>query len=293
MILSAVLTLMAVAAVAALAWPLVRKTHNARPRREFERGVLADQMAEIDRDQERGVIGAAEAEAARNELGRRALARLESTDAETTAPAPPRKRPLILIPVIVLPLVAGLIYVTLGRPDLPGLPFAAREGAAPARAAPSRETMMQVVGVIETRVREAPGDPEGWRLLLRLNGRLGRADDAATKIYNEVLAAAAEAPKRRAAVALAYGEAVMTTSDGNITKEAREAFTTALAADPAHPAARYYQGRMQIDSGDPRGALRTWSALRRDAPADAPWAKRLDEDIARLKREHRLDAPAK
>jgi cytochrome c-type biogenesis protein CcmH len=291
MILSAILTLMAVAAVAALAWPLVRKTHNARPRREFERGVLADQMAEIDRDLERGVIGAAEAEAARNELGRRALARLEDTTA-TAAPAPPRKRPLALALMIALPLVAGLIYVTIGRPDLPGLPFAAREGAAPTRAAPSRETMMQVVGVIEGRVREAPSDPEGWRLLLRLNGHLGRTDDAAAKIYNEALAATA-APRHRAAIALAFGEAVMTTSDGNITKEAREAFTTALAADPAHPAARYYQGRMQIDSGDPRGALRTWSALRRDAPADAPWAKRLDEDIARLKREHRLDAPAK
>ena len=292
MILSLVLALMALAAVAALARPLLRKPQEARPRSDYERGVLADQMAEIDRDEARGLIGAAEAEVARTELGRRALARLDPSP-DATAPAARRKPTLALGAVIALPLVAGVIYIGLGRPDLPGLPFAVREIATAAKTPPSRETMMQVVGMIEARVREAPGDPEGWRLLLRLNGRLGRAEDATAKIYGEVLTAAADAPKRRAAVALAYGEAVMTSGDGTLTKEARDAFTTALEADPDHPAARYYKGRMQIDSGDPRGALRTWSALRRDAPADAPWAKRLDEDIARLKREHRLDAPAK
>ncbi len=290
MILSIVLALMALAAVAALARPLLRKSHDVRPRSDFERGVLADQMAEIDRDEARGLIAAAEAEAARAELGRRALTRLDAPTG-TTAPAPGRKRTLALGAVIALPLVAGVIYVGLGRPDLPAQPFAAREIAKAVKTPPSRETMMQVVGMIEARVREAPTDPEGWRLLMRLNGRLGRASDATATLYGEILTAAKQ-PMRRATVALAYGEAIMTTHDGTLTKEARAAFATALAAAPAHPAARYYQGRMQIEDGNPRGALATWSALRRDAPAEAPWRQRLDDDIARLKREHRLDTPA-
>lgn len=290
MILSAVLVLMALAAVAALAQPVLRKPQQAQPRSDFERGVLADQMAEIDRDEARGLIGTAEAEAARIELGRRALVRLDAP-APGPAPASGRKRPFALGTVIVLPLIAGLIYVALGRPDLPGQPFAAREIATAPKTPPSRETMMQVVGIIESRVREAPIDPEGWRLLLRLNGRLGRATDATAKLYGEILAAATP-PARRATIALAYGEAIITTNDGALTKEARDAFATALAADPTHPAARYYQGRVQIENGDPQGALATWSALHREAPAEAPWRQRLEDDIARLKRDHRLDAPA-
>lgn len=290
MILSIVLALMALAAVAALARPLLRKPQEARPRSDYERGVLADQMAEIDRDEARGLIATAEAEAARIELGRRALARLDSSPA-ATVPASRRKRAHALGAVIALPLAAGAIYVGLGRPDLPGQPFAARDVATASKTPPSRETMMQVVGMIEARVREAPTDPEGWRLLLRLNGRLGRAADATATLYGEILAGATQ-PMRRATIALAYGEAIVTTHGGALTKEARAAFAGALAAAPTHPAARYYQGRVQIEDGDPRGALATWSALRRDAPAEAPWTKKLDEDIERLKREHRLDTPA-
>ena len=115
MILSAVLVLMALAAVAALAQPVLRKPQQAQPRSDFERGVLADQMAEIDRDEARGLIGTAEAEAARIELGRRALVRLDAP-APGPAPASGRKRPFALGTVIVLPLIAGLIYVALGRP---------------------------------------------------------------------------------------------------------------------------------------------------------------------------------
>ena len=290
MILSLVLALMALAAVAALARPLLRKPQEARPRSDYERGVLADQMAEIDRDEARGLIGAAEAEVARTELGRRALARLDPSP-DATAPAARRKPTLALGAVIALPLVAGVIYIGLGRPDLPGLPFAVREIATAAKTPPSRETMMQVVGMIEARVREAPTDPEGWRLLMSLNGRLGRATDATATLYGEILAAAKH-PMRRATIALAYGEAIVTTRDGALTKEARAAFASALAAAPTYPAARYYKGRMQIEDGDPRGALATWSALRRDAPTEAPWTKRLDEDIERLKQGHRLDTPA-
>lgn len=285
MILPAILTLMAFIAVMALALPLMRPRAPGPSRAAYERAVLADQMAEIERDLERGVIDATQAEAARAEIGRRALARLEGTGTAAAPFAPPRRR-WATAAAVLLPIAAGAIYVALGRPDLPGRPFAARpQPAAPATAeAPSAETLAAVADIIAARVREAPADVEGWRLLIRLSDRIGQKD-AAQRLYRDVLGKSQD-PARRAAIAVAYGEAAMLANDGALTAAARDAFATALAADPADPQARYYRGLVQLQAGDPGGAYRTWTALRDDAPADVPWRARLDEDIARLKRDH-------
>ena len=67
-----VFALMTAAAVFAVLWPLGR---GPRPQREGnEATVYKDQLAEIGRDVAAGLIGPAEAEAARVEIGRRLLA---------------------------------------------------------------------------------------------------------------------------------------------------------------------------------------------------------------------------
>ena len=67
-----VFALMTAAAIFAVLWPLGR---GARRRAGgSEAAVYRDQLAEIDRDVAAGLIGAAEAEAARVEISRRLLA---------------------------------------------------------------------------------------------------------------------------------------------------------------------------------------------------------------------------
>ena len=65
---------------------------------------------------------------------------------------------------------------------------------------------------------------------------------------------------------IAYGEAVMSYSEGKITPDALAAFRRALAIDPANAAARYYGGRAMIADGDVAGGLQDWRALADSLP---------------------------
>src|SRR6185436_11825694 len=65
---------MTAAVVAVLLVPFTRKLSGSlNSDAEFDRAVYRDQLQELERDQGRGLIGAAEADAARNEISRRLL----------------------------------------------------------------------------------------------------------------------------------------------------------------------------------------------------------------------------
>jgi cytochrome c-type biogenesis protein CcmH len=69
------------AVVAAIVWPLLRRSAVPPPSRgAFDRSIYRDQLAELARDVERGVVDADQAAAARLEIERRLLA-TESGDA--------------------------------------------------------------------------------------------------------------------------------------------------------------------------------------------------------------------
>ena len=67
---------MTAAVLAALLWPVVKSkpAEDVAGRAAYDRAVFRDQLAELDRDLERGTIGQAEADAARNEISRRLIA---------------------------------------------------------------------------------------------------------------------------------------------------------------------------------------------------------------------------
>ena len=79
---------MTAAAVLAVLWPLARRVTDARLGNDVE--VYRDQLDEIERDRTLGLIGAAEAEAARIEVSRRLIAAAEA--AGTTASLLPEHR---------------------------------------------------------------------------------------------------------------------------------------------------------------------------------------------------------
>ncbi|MGE0213972.1 MAG: c-type cytochrome biogenesis protein CcmI, partial [Parvibaculaceae bacterium] len=110
------------AVLAALAWPLARRGGE---RGDPTLAVYRDQLAELERDQARGVLSAADAEAARNEVARRLL-KAEGT-AEAGSPASVSgRRPVFLASAALVPIIAMSLYLAVGRPDLPDLPRSER-----------------------------------------------------------------------------------------------------------------------------------------------------------------------
>lgn len=69
-----IIALVALAAIAILSWPLLKKPVAAPDRATYDLTVFQDQLKEVDRDVERGVLTEEEAGSARLEIQRRILA---------------------------------------------------------------------------------------------------------------------------------------------------------------------------------------------------------------------------
>lgn len=291
MTLAVVLSVMAFVAVVILAWPLLRRARAAAPRADFERAVYNDQLAEIVRDEERGLIGAEEAAAARTEIARRALTALS---ASAKAPPPGRSRAgrsLAVALVIALPGLAGLVYLAIGHPGLPDQPFAERRHRPPLSPAAQRAGLTAMTRLLEQRLKKEPDNPGGWALLARIYKRLGRGADAHAA-YRKAMNAAAKNPSEAAGIAVAYGEAMVEGANGVVTPEAKAAFDDALKADPHNAGARFYRGLWLLQAGNAKEALAIWVRLEREAPRNAPYLAMLRARINQVAKEFKLDPNA-
>src|SRR5690349_11062054 len=118
--------LMTAAAIFAVLWPLSRR---AEARGGSELAVYRDQLDEIARDRAAGLIGEAEAEAARIEVSRRLIAAAEAPQSQpkpSAAAALWRRRATAVVALLLLPMGAVGLYLALRSPHPPGEPVAAR-----------------------------------------------------------------------------------------------------------------------------------------------------------------------
>src|SRR5258708_12108871 len=80
-------------AVALLLIPLLLRNRTAASREAYTLAVYRDQLAEIDRDLDRGVLTIGQAAAARTEISRRILALRSPTGPSSPTPSPPLAPP--------------------------------------------------------------------------------------------------------------------------------------------------------------------------------------------------------
>src|ERR1700694_1968282 len=124
MLLWLLIALMTGAAIFAVLWPLARGRERLAGSADL--AVYRDQLAEIERDRACGLIAAPEAEGARIEVSRRLLAAADAKENGSSEGALGRRRAAAVLALIGIPVVAGILYFSLGSPDLPGAPLAAR-----------------------------------------------------------------------------------------------------------------------------------------------------------------------
>ncbi|HET7849065.1 MAG TPA: c-type cytochrome biogenesis protein CcmI, partial [Pseudolabrys sp.] len=187
-----VFALMTAAAIFAVLWPLGRQ---ATARSGNDLAVYRDQLDEIARDRAAGLIGEAEAEAARVEVSRRLIAAADAQEAKPETPSSPlwRRRATAVAGLVLLPVGATAIYMLLGSPQLPGAPLAPRLK----EAARANESITSLVSQVEARLERNPQDGRGWEVLAPVYMRLGRFDDA-VKAWRKVIALSGETADRQA-----------------------------------------------------------------------------------------------
>ncbi|MEI8146665.1 MAG: c-type cytochrome biogenesis protein CcmI [Alphaproteobacteria bacterium] len=264
-----VFAVMTAAAIFAVLVPLSRRAVSTGG---SDLAVYKDQLAEVERDFANGLIGAAEAEAARIEVSRRLLAAAAVAASNNSDGQARRRRIAAIGAIIVVPAIAFGVYGLRGNPDLPGQPLAER-----LRQAPDGQQVTQLISRIETHLAANPEDGRGWEVLAPVYMQMGRYADAVRARANALRILGVDAD-READLA----EAMTSLAQGVVTAEAKAGFFRALARDPGHPKAVFFIGLAAEQDGKPADALKIWSDLLAGSPAGAPWIDLLRTEITRL-----------
>ena len=255
------------------------------------RAVYRDQLAEIAAERAAGLIGAAEAEAARIEISRRLLASAapsEDAAATTTAPrvaaqhAPqhaPQHWRIALATAAVVPLLTLALYLAYGSPSMPSGSLATRTEVGREQA-----QLAGMIAQVEARLRQAPDDGRGWEAIAPVYLKLGRYADAATAYAN-----AARLQGESVKLLAGLAEASILGKDGVVTEEARTAYERILKIEPGRVEPRFWLAVGKEQDGRLPDALADYTALLNEAPPDAAYRAAVEVRIKEISA--RMSAP--
>ncbi len=279
--------LFAVAAAYVLATAILRRHTREQHPAAFDLQVYRDQLAEVDRDLQRGVIATEDAERNRTEISRRIL----TADAQLRAAQNSeneQKNSLILPIALGMVLVGGgmLGYVQLGAPGYGDQPLQERkinaklihdarlsqaeyEKTLTPRATPPLEAeFADLLQQLRVAVSQRPDDLTGQTLLARNEATAGNFT-AAYRAQQNVMRLKRDAATTQDYLQLA--EFMIIAAHGYISPEAEDALRVVLKRDPQTGLGRYYIGLMLIQAERPDLAFRAWNSLLQDSGPDAPW----------------------
>ena len=256
----------AVIALGAAVWllaPLARvgRQGTALGRTESALAIFEDQLAEVERDADRGIISGEEAKAAKAEIKRRIVqtAREGSGDGPRAASGA-----WALIAAALLTPVLGLaLYMQLGAPTVESLPFAERSA--------ERSEFAELVRLTdELKARldaDANGGPsEGWELLGQTYMRMERYALAA-----QAFAVPSTRPDVSSALVSQYAESLVALENGAVTPAAEALIDRALEISPLNPAGAFYKSIALEQRGELETARDILISRLRASEAQAPW----------------------
>ena len=269
------LALLTAAVVLALARPLNAPPEAAADPAAADLAVYRDQLAEIEVDRERGLIGSGEAQAARTEVARRLLQLKKPDGNPVSAGSPPARQLSMRVmqgALAAIPLGAIALYLALGSPGLPGQPLATRQ------AAPSAETPFgDLIGRVEAELKKNPDDVRGWSVIAPVYLRMKRYDDSAYA-FSQILRLKGEAVEPL----LGFAEAALLANKGIVNDGVKRAAARVLVLMPGRIEPKIWLALGKEQEGDAAGALAGYRALIASAPADAPWLDTVKEHVQRL-----------
>jgi cytochrome c-type biogenesis protein CcmH len=250
---------------------VARPLFEASPAPSFaEAGVYRIQLAELEREAERGTIGRDETREARARIERRLLAAGRRSQIMPAAAPHGREMAIIAFALLAVFLLGGAasLYLAVGAPDLPDQPLDARLDA---------PVEQQSIGIqlvnIERRLRENPNDAQGWTMIAPVYFKLGQFDKAADAWRRAILLGNGS---EDALVGLA--EALTFAKDGIMPEAAKQAFALAVQRNPKSWRGRLWLGLSAEQDGRSENARQIYEAMLADNPPDE-WKKAIEERL--------------
>lgn len=269
---------LAIAALSLLAvlfvlMPLIRRKEDEISENEITSSVLMDQLNELERDKNSGLISENEANAAKLEIKRRIVSSASRNSKAKTA-ASAKGTAVLVICALMVPAMAIGYYVLMGSPGLPGMAFADREG--------ERQEAQKITALTEQLLERLENDPqgdnsEGWQLLARTYMRLGRVEEAVLALEKAI-----EGEGRTSASWSMLAEALVRVDQGIVSPRTEKAIEKALELNPGNPAATFYKALALSQAGRDRDAYEIVVQRLKAAETFAPWMDSLIAQANRL-----------
>jgi cytochrome c-type biogenesis protein CcmH len=280
--------ILAAICVAVLLNTLLRARAADDSRSAFDLTVYRDQLTEIDRDLDRGLLNEVQAKSARLEIERRMLASAATEEntpasgsgAEETKGVEETRRATRLAAMaltVALPLLAAGLYLHLGSPGQPAIPFAERRALQETFQHAMDDDLAAKIGGLEKRVEAQRFDAHSWLLLAEAYGELNRFIDAANAFRRAI-----ELGAKEPGIYASLGEILVAAGGGEVGPEARRAFAEAITLDPENMKALYYSGLALAQDGRLQNAIRIWHSLVQRSGPQTPWRPLLQQRIAQL-----------
>jgi cytochrome c-type biogenesis protein CcmH len=254
--------------------PLAAGGGAAPERPAFDATVYRDQLNEVENDRARGLIGDAEAEAARVEIARRLLAADSAESKEGRSALAPARGATARVATIgiaaFLPLLTIGLYLAYGSPRLPDQPLAARLNG-PA----SDQNLGALVARVEARLRAHPEEGQGWDVIAPVYLGAQRFADAADA-YNQAIRLLGPSAARLSGL----GQALVLQNNGVVTEEARRALEAALESDGTLVEPRVLLAIAKEQDGNFAAAIEDWKGLLATPSANDQWRQMIKTRIA-------------
>lgn len=264
-------SLLVVVAVGVTLWPFIVAGRSASPLDHAIQFYEA-RKAELHRQRDAGEINDSDFESALAEQGRAllALGRAEAQAASGDAGRLMRRKIVVLVAMLGLPLASAAIYWKIGAPALPDMPLASR------KVEPRNLDIAAALQKIEAHLAKNPNDGRGFEVVAPVYLRAGRFEDA-TMAYRRVIELLGETPTRMADL----GESLVAQANGVINADARQAFERAVALDSGMAKAKFYLAIAREQDGDKAGALEDMRRIAAGLP-EGPARMRVMDEIERL-----------
>jgi len=263
--------LLAAVAILALTRPLFRRV-DPEPSGNPDVDVYVNQLAELERDRERGTVDPDEAKQVRAEIARRLLrvSRKEKIPSKTARPTIPENALFIGLACVVS--IGSLaLYMLFGAPGLAGQPLNTRLNV------PADQQPVEIqVANVEKRLRETPNDPLGWSVIAPVYFRLGQFDKAANA-YRRVMALTGESEEKL----LGLAEALTFGNDGAVTEDAKKILDAVLERNPKSIRARFWLALLSEQEGRKGEAAEAYRTMLSGELPDA-WKKIAQTRLAAL-----------
>jgi cytochrome c-type biogenesis protein CcmH len=259
-----------------LAAPLWRKPKAEGIRAEYDLNVFKDQLKELERDVERGMISESEAETARIEVQRRLLGADEARKADHATAQGLSKTSIVVSGFVAIGIILGslALYAKLGQPGYPDMPYASRD-IENERQQVDTKGMAEGIVLLKKRLETDPTDIDSWVLLGRTLRTVGRVEEAL-----DAYRGALKYSDRHPDILADFAEAKIYVNQGEVDAETVDSLKDSLQQDPAQMKALFYMGYAQLRKEDFKGSIQTWTDLLAIAPKTAVWIPQVQEQIA-------------